>query len=180
MKRLGGLGVDDLASLSRADVATLGGAGIGPAESAALLTGARAAMDSRLLLDAGIPAASLKRYREAGLARPEDLCFLHPVFIAEATGLSLDTVYRHVTKVCGIMGSRVPAKVPKARVERGRQELLTVPGLGEATLAKLHRAGILDRADLLAADPDRLAERTGIPPAAIRGFASHLAMKGKG
>jgi DNA topoisomerase-1 len=161
-------------------VSTLGKAGIGPAESAAVLAGARAAMDSRVLRDAGIPAASLKRYREAGLARPEDFCFLHPVFLAEETRLSLDTVYRHVAKVCGIMGARVPAKVQKARVERGRQELLAVPGLGEATLGKLHRAGILDRADLLAADPDRLAERTGIAPAAIRGFVSHLATKGKG
>jgi DNA topoisomerase-1 len=137
-------------------------------------------MDSRVLRDAGIPAASLKRYREAGLGRPEDFCFLHPVFLADRTGLSLDTVYRHAALVCGAMGARVPEKVQRARVEKGRQELLAVPGLGEASLEKLHRAGILDRDTLLAADPEELAKKTGIAPEVLRGFMSHFARKGKG
>jgi len=179
MKRLADLGVDDLSSLSRADAATLQKSGVGPKESAALLAEARSAMDSRVLRDAGIPAASLKRYQEAGFARPGDFCFLHPVFLSEQTGLSLDTVYRHATRVCEAMGARVPEKVPKARVERGRLELLAVSGLGDATLEKLHRAGILDRDDLLAADPDELARMTGIAPDVIRGFASHFTKKGK-
>jgi DNA topoisomerase-1 len=180
MKRLASLGVEDLPSLSRADTAALEKAGIGPKESATLLAGARSTIDSRVLRDAGIPAASLKRYREAGLARPEDFCFLHPVFLADRTGLSLDTVYRHAALVCGALGARVPEKVQKARVERGRQELLAVPGLGEATLEKLHRAGVLDRDGLQAADPEELAKKTGIAPEVIRGFMSHFAQKRKG
>jgi DNA topoisomerase-1 len=180
MKRLADLGVEDLPSLSRAGAATLEKAGIGPKESESLLAVARSAMDSRVLRDAGIPAASLKRYQDAGLARPEDFCFLHPVFLADQTGLSLDTVYRHASLVCGAMGARVPERVQKARVEKGRQELLAVPGLGEATLEKLHRAGILDRDSLSAADPEDLARKTGIAPEAIRGFRSHFGRKGKG
>jgi DNA topoisomerase-1 len=180
MKLLEGEGIDDLASLSRADAAALGRAKIGAKEAATLLAEARLAMDLRVLRDAGIPPASLKRYQEAGLSRPEDFCFLHPVYLAGQTGLSLDTVYRHAGLVCEALGARVPERVPKARVERGREELLSVPGLGEATLGKLHRAGILDRDDLLSADPDRLAEKTGIAPEVLRGFAGHLAGKGKG
>ncbi len=180
MKRLGEMEIDDLPSLSRSDAATLAKAGIGPKEAATLLEKARAAMDFRVLRDAGIPPASLKRYQEAGLSRPEDFCFLHPVFLADRTGLSLDTVYRHATRVCEAMGARVPEKIPKARVEKGRQELLGVPGLGEATLEKLHRAGIVDRDDLVTADPVDLAGKTGISPEAIRGFAGHFARKGKG
>jgi DNA topoisomerase-1 len=180
MKRLAELGVDDLPSLSRADAATLGEAGIGPKEAAPLLAEARSARDSRVLRDAGVPAASLKRYREAGFARPEDFCFLHPVFLADRTGLSLDTVYRHAALVCGAMGAKAPAKIPKARVEKGREELLAVPGLGMATLEKLHRAGILDRDDLLSADPVELAKKTGLDPRSISGFARHFGQKGKG
>ena len=136
-------------------------------------------MDTRILRDAGIPAASLKRYQEAGFARPGDFCFLHPVFLADKTGLSLDTVYRHVTRVCGAMGAKVPEKVQKARVEKGRQELMALPGLGEATLEKLHRAGILDRDSLSARRSGPLAKKTGIPAGDIRRFASHVAKKGK-
>jgi DNA topoisomerase-1 len=133
-----------------------------------------------VLREAGIPAASLKRYQEAGFTRPEDLCFLHPVFLADRTGLSLDTVYRHAGLVCSAMGAKAPAKVPKARVEKGREELLGVPGLGEATLEKLHRAGILDRDDLTAADPGELSRKTGIDAAALAGFIRHFGKKGKG
>jgi DNA topoisomerase I len=180
MKRLAELGVEDLPSLSRSDAATLGEAGIGPKEAASLLAEARSARDLRVLRDAGIPAASLKKYEEAGFARPEDFCFLHPVFLADRTGLSLDTVYRHAALVCSAMGAKAPAKVPRARVEKGREELLGVPGLGEATLEKLHRAGVLDRDDLASADPDELAGKTGIDAAALRGFVRHFGKKGKG
>jgi DNA topoisomerase-1 len=180
MKRLGELGVGDLPALARAEAKALMEVGIGPKEADTLLSAARSAMDSRVLRDAGIPAASLKRYREAGFTRPEDFCFLHPVFLADRTGLSLDTVYRHAALVCGAMGAKVPAKVAKARVEKGREELLGVPGLGEATLEKLHRAGILDRDDLSGADPGELARKTGIDAEALRGFIRHLGKKGKG
>jgi DNA topoisomerase-1 len=180
MKRLKDLGIEDVPSLSGTDAASLERANIGPKESASLLSAARSTMDTRMLRGAGLPAASLKRYQEAGFARPEDFCFLHPVFLADKTGLSLETVYRHVAMVCGVMGARVPAKVPKARVEKGREELLAVPGLGEATLEKLHRAGVLDRDNLIAADPDQLASQTGIPAGDIRRFATHFARKGKG
>jgi len=179
MKRLAELGVGDLPSLSRADAATLEKARIGPGEAASLLSEARTTMGTRMLRDAGIPAASLKRYLEAGFSRPEDFCFLHPVYLAGKTGLSLDTVYRHVALVCAAVGAKVPPKVQKAQVEKGREELLAVPGLGEATLEKLHRAGIFDRAGLSAADPDKLAGRTGLPPELLRGFVERLAKKGK-
>ncbi|MDD1663087.1 MAG: helix-hairpin-helix domain-containing protein, partial [Methanomicrobiales archaeon] len=180
MKRLADLGVEDLPSLSRANAATLEKASIGPKEAASLLSEARFTMNTRMLRDAGIPAGSLKRYQEAGFQRPEDFCFLHPVFLADKTGLSLETVYRHVTQVCGAMGAKVPEKVQKARVEKGRQELMALPGLGEATLEKLHRAGILDRDSLSAADPGQLAEKTGISADEIRRFGGHTAKKGKG
>jgi len=180
MRRLGELGVGDLPALARAETGTLTGAGIGPKESETLLSAARSAMDSRVLRDAGIPAASLKRYQEAGFTRPEDFCFLHPVFLADRTGLSLDTVYRHAGLVCGAMGAKPAAKVPRARVEKGREELLRVPGLGEATLEKLHRAGILDRDDLLSADPGDLAKKTCIDASTLGGFARHFGKKGKG
>ena len=55
-----------------------------------------------------------------------------------------------------------------------------MPGLGEATLEKLHRAGILDRDDLSSADPDELAGKTGIDAATPHGFARHFGKKGKG
>ena len=179
LKRLGEDGIGDLASLARGDAATLAKANIGPKEAATLLAEARAAMDNRMLREAGIPAASLKRYQEAGVARSEDFCFLHPAYLADRSGLSLDTVYRHVALVCAALGAKVPPKVQKAQVEKGREELLAVPGLGEATLEKLHRAGILDRHGLAAADPDELAKRTGLPPELLRGFADRLAKKGK-
>jgi DNA topoisomerase-1 len=55
-------------------------------------------------------------------------------------------------------------------VERGREALLALPGLGESTLERLYRAGIVGIEDLAKSDPRKLAKATGIPESRIREF----------
>ncbi len=167
-------GITDIAALSRADAAALKKAGIGEKEAATLLERSRAICNERTLRDAGIPAVSLKKYLEAGISSPDDLCSLPIPYLSSKTGINPETVHRHVGMVCRHLGRPVPPKVAKTMLERGRRELLAVPGIGEATLEKLLRAGVYDAATLRGADPERVAAESGIPAATIHEFIADL------
>jgi DNA topoisomerase-1 len=167
-------GIGDIAALSRARPATLKKAGIGETEAEELLTSAREICHERTLKEAGVPAVSLKKYREAAITSPDAFCLLPIPYLASKTGLNPETVHKHVEMVCRHLDRPVPAKVPRKAFERGREELLAVPGIGEATLEKLMLAGIYDRATLASADPAEVAAVTGIPAATIRTYISHL------
>jgi len=75
---------------------------------------------------------------------------------------------------CRHLGRPAPAKVTKTALERGRKELLAVPGIGEATVEKLYLAGIYDAATLREADPGEVSSITGIAKARIHDYISHL------
>ncbi|MDN7025722.1 DNA topoisomerase I [Methanoculleus sp. FWC-SCC1] len=167
-------GIGDIAALSRARPATLKKAGIGEKETEELLTRSREICHERTLKEAGVPAVSLKKYREAGITSPDAFCLLPIPYLASKTGLNPETVYKHVEKVCLHLGRPVPAKVSRKAFERGREELLAVPGIGEATLDRLMLAGIYDAETLTSADPAAASAITGIAAATIRAYIAHL------
>jgi DNA topoisomerase-1 len=168
MKKLHELGVDDIEALGGADPAVLRKAGIGEKETELLQGEARKLAGERELRGLGIPPVSLKKYLSAGFLSAEDLLASNPVFIAYKTGISPDTVYRHIELVATARGKTAPKKIPKAQIERGREELLAVPGLGESTLEKLYRAGIFDAQRLAEHNAVDIAQKSGIPEEKVR------------
>ena len=161
-------GINDIRGLASADPALLTGAGMKESEAQVLQQEARALCGDRALREAGIPAASLKKYREASITTPEDFCFLHPAYLSAKTGLSLETVYRHVEMVCRTMGVAPPARISKAALEEGRAGLLAIPGMDERLREKLSRAGIVNPVALRKAEAPALAAATGIPVETVR------------
>jgi DNA topoisomerase-1 len=167
-------GIGDLHALSQAEVATLKRAGIPETAANELLDEARRLSGERALREAGVPAVSLKKYLEAGISRPEDLCYLPIPYLAGKTGINPETVHKHVDLVCRHLGRPTPPKITRQAIERGRKELLEIPGLGEATLQRLYLAGVYDAKTLLEADPEMVSSITGIPKARIHDYIDHL------
>ncbi|MDK2989285.1 MAG: topoisomerase [Methanoculleus sp.] len=167
-------GIGDIHALSLADVAALKKAGIGETAAAELLEAARGICNERALREAGIPAVSLKKYQAGGVATPDDLCYLPIPYLSSKTGINPETVHKHVKLVCRHLGRPAPQKITKAMFERGRKELLEIPGLGEATVDRLYLAGIYDAATLREADPEEVSSITGIQKARVRDYIGHL------
>jgi DNA topoisomerase-1 len=179
MKKLHEMGIDDIEALAGADPAMLKKTGIGEKETELLQNEARKLAGEREMRGLGIPPVSLKKYLAAGFLSAKDLLDNHPVYIAYRTGISPDTVYKHIELVASARGKTAPKKVPKAQVERGREELLAVPGLGESTLEKLYRAGIIDSRRLIEADPREIAGKSGIPEEKVRELQKMIRASGE-
>jgi DNA topoisomerase-1 len=170
-------GISELSLLAKADSATLKKAGVSDAEAEQLLTDAKTVYNSQVLKEIGIPAVSLKKYVSAGIIEPESFC-AHPlVTLSEMTGMSLGTVQRHVELVCKYLNKPVPKKFSKLQIERGKKELLAIGGLGVSAVEKMFQAGIIDAESLLAADPRKTAEKTGIAEQKIRDYQKFLRKK---
>lgn len=168
VRALGELGIYDLPALASAGIAMMKKAGLNEAEGVNLISSAKWVCDERILKAAGIPVVSIKKYREAGVTDPEELCSSPSAAISHSTGINIETVYRHMAKLCKHLGKPEPEKITKARMEKGSRELMAIPGIGEATLAKLYRAGIIDQESLISADPLKVSEKSGIPEDKIR------------
>jgi DNA topoisomerase-1 len=167
-------GINEIGDLAGKNPADLGPLKLSAEEAALLIDEAQAIMNERVLREFGVPAVSLKKYFKAGIIRPEDFCFLHPAYLSLKTGINVETVQKHAGKVCEGLGVRAPEKVSKKQLEKGRKELLAVPGLGEAALEKLYRAGVVDAGSLLLADPETLEAKTGIAAERVGAFIEAL------
>ncbi len=170
MRALFSRGIDTIEHLAGATVETLHASGIGEKEAATLLGAARALCSDRQLRAMGLPAISLKKYYVAGITRPEDFLALPPAAIMLRTGISPDTVHRHVELVCAALGQPAPKRTTKGQLERGRAELLAIPGVGESTIEKLYSGGVIDAATLVQADPHAVAESSGLSVRKIQDF----------
>ncbi len=170
MEALKGQGITELAGLAHAKPECLKNAGIGDAEAGQVLADAKTVYYGQILRGMGIPAVSLKKYLSAGFTTPDAFCELSPETLSERTGMSLGTVQKHVAMVCKALDKPVPKKVSKLQTEKGRKELLTIKGLNQQAAEKLILAGVTDGKSLLAADPNVVAEVSGIPEQKIRDY----------
>ncbi len=170
-------GVSDLAGLSKTDPATLQKAGIGENEARDLLTEAQVTYNGQLLKEIGIPAVSLKKYFAAGITGPDEFVSTTPERLSAITGMSTGTVNRHVALVSGYLHRPMPVKIPRARIEKGRKELLSIKGLTGTMAEKLASAGVINGDKLLAADAGKLSAITGIDAEKIRNYQSLLRKK---
>jgi DNA topoisomerase-1 len=179
IKKLQEAGINDIASLGTADPALLKKVGIAEKETESILREAKMVENERFLKHAGVPAASMKKYFAAGFAAPEDFLSSHPVYISDITGISLDTVQKHVGLVALAKGKTPPVRYTKAQVAKGREELLSLPGLKEEELLRLRKAGIISGMLLLGSDPVGVGERTGISPEKVRRFQAEMQERAK-
>ena len=179
IKKLHEAGINDIASLGTADPVLLKKVGIAENEAESILREAKMVDNERFLKHAGVPAASMKKYFASGFAAPEDFLSSHPVYLSDLTGISLDTVQKHVGLIASAKGKAAPVRYTKAQVAKGREELLTLPGLKEEELQRLHKAGIISGLLLLASDPAVLGDRTGITAEKIRRFQAALQERAK-
>jgi DNA topoisomerase-1 len=170
MNRLYAAGINEVRALAQADLSFLQKAGVSEKEAVALREEAQKLCSERLFRDIGIPVTSRKKYEAAGISTPEELCGLPPVFVNYSTGLSLDTVMRHMEKICAHLGKKPPRKPSRSAVEKGRNALLALPGISERALERIYRAGIIGVEDLARSDSRALAEMTGLPESRIREF----------
>jgi DNA topoisomerase-1 len=170
MEALKGQGITELAGLAHAEPAVLKNAGICEAEASQVLADAKTVYYGQVLRAMGIPAISLKKYLSAGFTTPDAFCELKPETLSERTGMSLSTVQKHVEMVCKALNKPAPKKVSKLQIEKGRKELLTIKGLGEAAAEKMILAGVTDGKSFMAADPKAVAIDTGIPEQKIRDY----------
>lgn len=170
-------GVTDLASLARASATTLQQAGIGENEARDLLTEARITHNGQLLKGIGIPAVSLKKYIAAGIAGPEDFVTAGPEKLSTLTGMSTGTVNRHLALVCEYLHRPLPVTVPKARLEKGRKELLSIKGMTATLADRFAGAGIINGESLIAANAKNLSAATGIDEEKIRVYQTLMRKK---
>ena len=146
--------VSDITALGKADPGLLKKAGLSETEALEITQAAKEASDARILKEAGVPAVSLKKYREAGITSPEALMSRHPAGISLASGVSIETVIKHVSLICEHYHRPPPEKITKGAFQKGQKELTDLPGVGEVTLQKLADAGVYNRETLLAARGD--------------------------
>jgi DNA topoisomerase-1 len=170
-------GITDLSGLAQADPGILKKAGVTETEAEQLLMDAKALYHGKVLKEIGIPAVSLKKYMAAGITSPEAICTEPAAALSELTGMNLDTVNRHIEKVCRYLNRPVPKKVSKLQIEKGKKELLAIKGLSEPALEKLFRSGIVDGTALLLADPHQMSLETGIPESKIKEYQSFIKKK---
>jgi len=163
LKRLASSGINGIDDIARADPSLLREAGLSQKEIESLQSEARRESGERRLRGTGIPARSLKKYLEAGFLSPEALLSVHPLFIAEKTGISPDTVFKHVETVAAALGKPAPVRVTAARFRRGKEDLLSLPGMTEGVYEKLLSAGVYDRESLHQLDESLIAVRAGLP-----------------
>jgi DNA topoisomerase-1 len=102
---------------------------------------------------------------------------MQPGTLSDLTGMSPSTVQRHIEMVCKYLNKTAPKKISKVQIERGKKELLAIKGLGESAIEKLFRAGITDASSFLTADPQKVADGTGIAVQKIKDYQATLQKK---
>lgn len=163
-------GINCIEDIANSSTDTLRNAGLNEEEATTLKTEACLLTCKNKLREYGVPAASLKKYQEAGFIGPDDLLATHPAYISLKTGVSIETVGKHLTLIAESLNVAPPAKVSKKQLEKGRDELLKIKGIGEAMLEQLYLAGIIDGKSLKAMSADKAAKSTGISKEKIKQF----------
>ncbi|HUU74661.1 MAG TPA: DNA topoisomerase I [Methanoregulaceae archaeon] len=170
IRKMHEVGINDVTDLSHTDEKILKTMGVGEKEASILLSEARKLSAERELREIGIPAVSLKKYQKAGIIGPSDFLDNPYVYISAISGVSPDTVYRHVEMVAKALNRPAGPKYSRTRVEKGNAGLLAIRGVGEAIVVRLSQAGIIEPSQLAESDPEKIARLSGIPAEKVREY----------
>lgn len=163
-------GIDSISDIVDSSVEKLKKAGLNDEEAKTLKDEALLLTAKNTLRDIGISAVSLKRYQEAGFITPEMLLGSHPTYISAKTGVSVETVGKHMALIAEALQIPPPEKISKKQMDAGREELQAISGVGDDTLLKLYQGGVFDKKTLLAAKPDETAKKSGMKKETITKF----------
>ncbi|HWQ63845.1 MAG TPA: DNA topoisomerase I [Methanospirillum sp.] len=155
-------GINSIDDLSKVCIEDLKKAGLSEEEANTLKAEAILLTSRNQLKEIGIPTTSLRKYQEAGFIGPEDLLGSHPAYISLKSGVSIDTVGKHVVLVAQALNKEQPVKITKKHLEKGREELLNLKGISEPVIEQLYCAGIIDLKSLSAANPEKAAKISGL------------------
>lgn len=155
-------GINFIEDIAIASVSSLKKTGLSDDEANTLKVEAITLVAKNKLKDIGVSTVSLKRYQEAGFITPEDIISAHPAYLSLKTGISIETVIKHVALIAQSLGKPEPEKISKKSFESGRKEIMAIPGVGEAMLENLYRAGIYDKKTLVATDAVKAAKLSGL------------------
>ena len=159
-------GVNSIADLSTAQLDLFITAGLSEDEAKAVKTEAYTLTCKGRLKEIGVAPITLKKYQEAGIISPEELLSLPLPYISMKTGVNIETVHKNLATIAESLGERAPEKISKPRFDKGREELLAIPGVDEAVLEKLYRSGVYNNESLLKADMSKIPSG-GLSKAAI-------------
>ena len=118
------------------------------------------------LRDGGVAAVTLKKYQEAGFISPEELLSLPSPYISAKSGVNIETVHKNLTTIADSLGAVAPPKISKMKFDKGREELLSIPGVDEAVIEKLYLIGAYNYDSLVAVDSSN-GSLAGLSKAAI-------------
>ncbi|MDD1730324.1 MAG: topoisomerase DNA-binding C4 zinc finger domain-containing protein, partial [Methanospirillum sp.] len=163
-------GINSIEDVSRVCVENLKKAGLSDEEANTLKAEAVLLTSKNQLKEMGLPAASLRKYQEAGFIGPDDLLGSHPAYISLKAGVSVETVIKHISMVAESRKQAPPLKITKKLLEKGREDLLHLKGVSEPLLEQLYLAGIIDLKTLKSANPDKAAKVSGISKEKIKQF----------
>lgn len=163
-------GINSIEDVSQVSVESLMKANLTEEEATTLKTEASLLTSKNKLKEIGIPAATLRKYQEAGFFGPEDLLASHPAYISLKSGVSIETVGKHVALVAEALHKESPVKITRKHLEKGREELLHLKGVGEPMIEHFYLAGIIDAKTLRAARPEHAAKISGISKEKIKQF----------
>lgn len=155
-------GINCIGDIATATLESLKKTGLSDEEAKTLKDEAISLIAKNHLREIGIPAVSLKRYQEAGFLSPEEIASSHPAFISLKTGISIETVGKHLSLITQSLGKPDPVKISKKAFESGKAELMSIPGVGESTLEQLYSVGIFDKKSLIGADTAKSAKTSGL------------------
>jgi len=163
-----GSGVNSIEDIASSDISILKKAGLNDDEAKLLKNEAMQHASRNRLRDMGISAVSIKRYQESGFITPEMIISAHPAYVSLKTGISVDTVIKHLILISGALDLNTPQKISKKQIDSGRIELLSLKGVNESLLEQFYLGGIYNKKSLITANPSVIAKISGLSTERIR------------
>ena len=164
-------GIDSIAHMSTVQLDVLTSVGLSAEEAEVVKNEAYALVCKGRLKEDGVAPITLKKYQAAGFLSPEELFSLPSPYISLKSGVNIETVHKNLTAIAESLGEAAPEKISKARFDKGREELLSIPGVDEPVLEKLYRIGVYNNESLSTVDASK-GSQAGLSKAAIAAMQS--------
>ena len=164
-------GLNSISDLAYAKINQLTAAALSKEEAEIVQTEAYTLTCKGRLKEIGLAPITLKKYQVAGFLSPEELLTLPLPYISMKSGVNIETVHKNLVAIAEALHTPAPAKITKLKLDKGRAELLSIPGVDEDLLEKLYQLGIFNKESLLAADALKMP-KGGLSKAALSALQS--------